>query len=90
MEFESRNIDVVYFVAGAGGKGGEERTRKVDYEGAVKVFDAIELVKGEKMMMMKKPRLILLSAIDVRDPEGKVPAHYVCVIYFFWFIWCVC
>jgi hypothetical protein len=29
--------DVVYFSAGAGGKGGEERTRKVDYEGALKV-----------------------------------------------------
>lgn len=63
-------VDVVYFSAGAGGKGGEERTRKVDYEGAVKVFDAIEAVQGDK------PRLILVSAIDIRDPE-KVPAHYV-------------
>jgi hypothetical protein len=62
--------DVVYFSAGAGGKGGEERTKKVDYEGALKVCDAIEGVKGPK------PRLILLSAIDVRDPE-KIPAHYV-------------
>ncbi|RDB17541.1 hypothetical protein Hypma_001181 [Hypsizygus marmoreus] len=61
--------DVVYFSAGAGGKGGEERTKKVDYEGAVKVFDAIEGVQGVK------PRLILVSAIDVRDPE-KIPAHY--------------
>ena len=34
-------IDVVYFSAGAGGQGGEERTKKVDYEGAVKVFDAL-------------------------------------------------
>ncbi|KAG6856142.1 hypothetical protein H0H87_007147 [Tephrocybe sp. NHM501043] len=61
--------DVVYFSAGAGGKGGEERTKKVDYEGALKVFDAIEAVEGPK------PRLILVSAIDVRDPN-KVPAHY--------------
>jgi len=61
--------DVVYFSAGAGGKGGEERTKQVDYEGAVKVFDAIEAVQGPK------PRLILVSAIDVRDPE-QVPAHY--------------
>ncbi|KAF8154274.1 NADH(P)-binding-domain-containing protein [Crassisporium funariophilum] len=65
--------DVVYFSAGAGGKGGEERTKKVDYEGAVKVFDAIELVKGDGVS--KKPRLVLVSAIDVRDPE-RIPAHY--------------
>jgi len=61
--------DVVYFAAGAGGKGGEERTKRVDYEGAVKVFDAIEAMQGHK------PRLILVSAIDVRDPD-KIPAHY--------------
>lgn len=60
----------MYFSAGAGGQGGEERTKKVDYEGAVKTFDAIEGVEGPK------PRLILVSAIDVRDPE-KIPAHYV-------------
>lgn len=64
-------VDVVYFSAGAGGKGGEERTRKVDYEGAVKVFDAIDAVEG-----ISKPRLILVSAIDIRDP-AKVPKHYV-------------
>ncbi|KII83703.1 hypothetical protein PLICRDRAFT_119013 [Plicaturopsis crispa FD-325 SS-3] len=61
--------DIVYFSAGAGGKGGPERTRKVDYEGAVKVFDAIEQVQGAK------PRLILVSAIDSRDPD-KVPEYY--------------
>lgn len=61
----------MYFSAGAGGKGGEERTKKVDYEGALKVFDALERVDGRT-----KPRLILVSAIDVRDPE-KVPEHYV-------------
>ncbi|KAL5496109.1 hypothetical protein ACEPAH_3026 [Sanghuangporus vaninii] len=63
------NKDIVYFSAGAGGKGRPERTRKVDYEGALKVFDAIELVSGEK------PRLIIVSAIDVRDPN-VIPAHY--------------
>lgn len=62
--------DVVYFSAGAGGSGGPERTKKVDYEGALKVFDAIELVKGGK------PRLILVSAIDIRDPN-IIPSHYV-------------
>lgn len=56
--------------AGAGGKGGPERTKKVDYEGALKVFDAIEGVQG------KKPRLILVSAVDVRD-RTKLPSHYV-------------
>ncbi|KAG8996098.1 hypothetical protein FRB94_014448 [Tulasnella sp. JGI-2019a] len=70
--------DVVYFIAGAGGKPGEdgqaadERTKKVDFEGAVKVFDAVEGVKGGNTA---KPHLILVSAIDVRDPE-KIPAHY--------------
>ncbi|PPQ80875.1 hypothetical protein CVT25_001884 [Psilocybe cyanescens] len=61
--------DVIYFSAGAGAKGGEERTKKVDYEGAVKVFDAIESIDGSK------PRLIVVSAVDIRDP-GKIPAHY--------------
>ncbi|KAJ7607535.1 NADH(P)-binding-domain-containing protein [Roridomyces roridus] len=60
---------VVYFSAGAGGNGGEERTKAVDYEGAVKVFDAIEGVQGPK------PRLILVSALDVRNPD-VIPAHY--------------
>ncbi len=65
-----RGADLVYFSAGAGGKGGAERTRKVDYEGALKVMDAIEsLPEG-------RPRLILVSAIDVRDPS-KIPEHYV-------------
>jgi len=62
-----KGYDVVYFSAGAGG---EERTKKVDYEGALKIFDAVESVQGEK------PLLILVSAVDVRDPD-KIPAHYV-------------
>ncbi|KAL5479108.1 hypothetical protein ACEPAI_2396 [Sanghuangporus weigelae] len=60
------NKDIVYFSAAGSGL---KRTRKVDYEGALKVFDAIELVRGEK------PRLILVSAIDIRDPN-VIPAHY--------------
>ena len=36
----------------------------------MKIFDAIEGVEGVK------PRLILVSALDVRDPE-KIPSHYV-------------
>ena len=62
--------DVVVFAAGSGGKGGPQRIVTVDYEGALKIFDAIELVKGTK------PRLIMVSAIDVRD-RGVVPPHYV-------------
>ncbi|PBK81720.1 NAD(P)-binding protein [Armillaria gallica] len=62
--------DIVYWSAGAGGKGGEERTKQVDYEGAIKVFDAIEAVQGSK------PRLIYVSAIDLRDRSAPPPAHY--------------
>jgi nucleoside-diphosphate-sugar epimerase len=69
--FEGHGADVVVFSAGAGGKGGEERTKRVDYEGAVKIFDAIDGC-GEG----KRPRLILVSAVDIRDPD-KIPAHYV-------------
>lgn len=68
--FKDAAADVVVWSAGAGGKGGAERTKKVDYEGAVKVFDAIEAING------KVPRLLLVSAIDVRNPD-KIPAHYV-------------
>ena len=62
--------DVVVFSAGAGGKGGPERTRKVDYEGALKIFDAIDALPEPR------PRLILVSAIDVRNPDA-IPSHYV-------------
>jgi len=61
---------VVYFSAGAGVGGEEERTKKVDYEGALKVFGAIE--------RPLKPRLILVSALDIRDP-GKISVHYVSI-----------
>lgn len=63
--------DLVYFSAGAGGKGDPSRTRKVDYDGALKVFDAIEEVKGTK------PRLIMVSGLDIRDTSVPPPAHYV-------------
>lgn len=80
--FTSAQADVVYFAAGAGGKGGVERTRKVDYEGAVKVFDAIEGVGADgngNGGNLKKPHLVLVSAIDVRD-LSKVPEHYVSIV----------
>ena len=62
--------NAVIFAAGAGGKGGEERTRAVDYEGALKVFDAIDAVSGTK------PRLVLVSGLDVGN-EDRFPEHYV-------------
>ncbi|KAI0297062.1 NAD(P)-binding protein [Multifurca ochricompacta] len=61
--------DTVVFTAGAGGKGGPDRTRTVDYEGALKVYDALEAVPD------RKPHLLLVSSIDVRDPD-RVPLHY--------------
>lgn len=66
-------VDVVYFSAGAGGKGGPDATKKVDYEGALKVFDVIEGIAGKT----RKPRLVLVSAVNVRNPDGPVPSHYV-------------
>ncbi len=63
--------DIVYFAAGAGGQGGEERTKKVDYEGALKICDAIEMIQAKE-----KPRLILVSAVDIRNPD-IIPPHYV-------------
>ncbi|CCO34179.1 UPF0659 protein [Rhizoctonia solani AG-1 IB] len=67
--FTNLKADVVYFSAGAGGKGGEERTKSVDFNGAVKVFDAIDGVNG------KKPRLVLVSGLDVGN-EDRFPEHY--------------
>ncbi|KAG8706722.1 hypothetical protein FRC08_000894 [Ceratobasidium sp. 394] len=61
--------EVVYFSAGAGGKGGEERTKAVDYGGALKTFDAIDAVPGPK------PRLVLVSGLDVGN-EDRFPDHY--------------
>ena len=60
--------DVVVFAAGAGGKGDKSRTRKVDYEGAVKVYDAMESANVK--------RLILVGAVDIRDRDGEVPSWY--------------
>lgn len=59
---------MVVFAAGAGGKGDKSRTRKVDYEGAVKVYDAMESANCKK--------LILVGAVDIRDRESDVPGWY--------------
>lgn len=71
--FQRTNSKIVYFSAGAGGKGGPERTKAVDFDGAVKIFDAVEQVPADS-----RPYLVLVSGIDVRD-ENKVPTHYVSI-----------
>ncbi|KAF7308114.1 NAD(P)-binding protein [Mycena kentingensis (nom. inval.)] len=50
----------------------ERSTKSVDHDGAVKVFDALDSMPGDATT---RPRLVLVSALDVRDPES-VPAHY--------------
>jgi nucleoside-diphosphate-sugar epimerase len=61
--------DVIIWSAGAGGSTTSERTRKVDYEAAVKSFDAAAAA-GVK-------RYIMVSAADTRDRENKpVPTWY--------------
>lgn len=64
----SHKPDAVVFSAGAGGKGDKSRTRKVDYEGAVKVFDAMETANVK--------RLVYVGAIDVRSRDKGWPEHY--------------
>lgn len=72
--FESHDPNVILFAAGAGGKGGEERTFKVDRDGAIKVFDAIE--KSGIGAKDTFSRFILVSAVDVRDVEKTKPDWY--------------
>jgi hypothetical protein len=52
--------DTAVVSAGAGGKESPEGTRTVDYEGAVKVFDALE--PGGRSR--KWPHLLLVSSAD--------------------------
>lgn len=69
---EKTSPDAVVWSAGAGGKGPEERTMKVDYEGAVRVMDALAAANTGK-----PKRFVMVSAIDVRDRENKpVPSWY--------------
>lgn len=60
--------DAVVFSAGAGGKGDKSRTRKVDYEGAVKVYDAMESANVR--------RLLYVGAMDIRDRQKPKPEWY--------------
>ncbi|GAA5835785.1 hypothetical protein JCM11251_007425 [Rhodosporidiobolus azoricus] len=65
-----KDKDGVLFSAGAGGKGGKERTKAVDEDGAIKVFDAIESLPEPR------PKLILVGAIDTRDMSKPPPSYY--------------
>lgn len=69
--FKKHDPHVIFFVAGAGGKGGPERTQKVDRDGAIKVFDAVEQ-GGLKDFR----RLLLCSAVDSRDTDKTNPDWY--------------
>jgi len=64
----SHKPDAVIFAAGAGGKGDKSRTRKVDYEGAVKVYDAMEISNIK--------RLLVVGAVDIRNRDNGYPEHY--------------
>ncbi|KAK5116473.1 hypothetical protein LTR62_008022 [Meristemomyces frigidus] len=58
----------IIWSAGAGGKGGPERTQAVDRDGAIKSMDAAARA-GVK-------RYIMVSAIDVRDRETKAEPEW--------------
>jgi nucleoside-diphosphate-sugar epimerase len=60
--------DGIIWSAGAGGKGGKERTWAVDYESAVRAYDAAEQAGVQ--------RFIVVSAIDVRNREMPPPEWY--------------
>ncbi|WWD22103.1 hypothetical protein CI109_106592 [Kwoniella shandongensis] len=58
--------DTVVFAAGSGGK--PPGPEKIDYEGAVKVFDAMEASNTK--------RLVLVGAVDVRTRDKGYPEWY--------------
>lgn len=72
--FVKHDPSVVLFSAGAGGKGGAERTFAVDRDGAIKVFDALEQSKLAASQTFR--RFLLVSAVDVRDTEHTKPDWY--------------
>lgn len=72
--FQQYDPNVIFFIAGAGGKGGPERTKAVDEVGAIKVFDAVEqsgLANKESFR-----RFVLCSAVDSRDLASTKPDWY--------------
>ncbi|SAM83396.1 related to UPF0659 protein C216.03 [Ustilago bromivora] len=71
--FTKYSPNIILFSAGAGGKGGPERTKTVDEHGAIKVFDAIEQSGIAKSDSFR--RFLLVSAIDVRDKTKPPPSY---------------
>jgi len=63
-----KGADGIIWSAGAGGKGGRERTWAVDYEACKRAYDAAEQ-SGIR-------RFILVSAIDVRNRDKPPPSWY--------------
>ena len=63
-----QGADGVIWSAGAGGKGGKERTWAVDHEACVRAYDAA-IQAGVR-------RLLLVSAIDVRNRDLPPPEWY--------------
>lgn len=65
----TEGCDVVIFAAGAGGDTGEEMTRKVDRDGAIRLIDIAEK-SGVK-------RFVMLSSVGTEDPDPDDDlAHY--------------
>ncbi|WVQ69122.1 uncharacterized protein L199_007337 [Kwoniella botswanensis] len=64
--FTKVNPDAVIFAAGAGGK--PPGPEVIDYQGAVKVYDAME--------SSNRKRLILIGAVDVRTRDKGWPEWY--------------
>ncbi|EPQ30132.1 uncharacterized protein PFL1_02249 [Pseudozyma flocculosa PF-1] len=73
--FQTHQPDIILFAAGAGGKGGADRTTAVDHHGAVKTFDAIQQ-SGIANANPRFRRFLLVSAVDVRDKNKPPPAWY--------------
>lgn len=71
--FKDQNPNVIVFAAGAGGKGGAERTFAVDRDGAIKVFDALEQAN---LPTSHFKRFLLVSAVDSRNIENTKPEWY--------------
>lgn len=63
-----KGADGIIWSAGAGGKGGKERTWAVDYESCVRTYDAAEQA-GVR-------RFVMVSAIDVRNRDQPPPEWY--------------
>lgn len=70
--FIKNKVDTIVFAAGAGGKGGPERTIAVDQEAAIKTFDAVQQSQSS---LENFKRFLLVSAVDVRDLNKK-PSWY--------------